>query len=70
MTKTTAGQRLRSDLDAALARAAEDQGLAALEFTEMERRLIASATEMADWAEALKAHRDAELAGQARPTTL
>ncbi|MGA7051722.1 MAG: hypothetical protein WBZ37_10660 [Mycobacterium sp.] len=25
---------------------------------------------MADWAQALKAHRDAERAGQARPTTL
>ena len=49
MTKTTAGQRLTADLDAALARAAEDQGLAALEFTEMERRLVASAVEMADW---------------------
>lgn len=70
MARTTAGQRLRSDLDAALARAAEDQGVAALEFTELERRLIATAVEMADWAEALKAHRDAELAGQARPTTL
>jgi uncharacterized protein YqiB (DUF1249 family) len=66
----SAGERLRSDLDAALARAARDQGLAALEFSEIERGLIATAAEMADWTEALKAHRDAELAGQARPTTL
>jgi hypothetical protein len=66
----TAGQRLREDLDAALARAAQDQGVAALEFTETERGLIATAVEMADWAEALKSQRDAELAGPARPTTL
>jgi hypothetical protein len=73
MAKTagqSAGQRLRSDLDAALARAAQDQNLAALEFSELERGLICTAAEMADWCEALKAHRDAELAGQARPTTL
>ena len=69
-TTQSAGQRLRSDLDAALARAAEDQGEAALEFTELERGLIATAVEMADWAEAMEAHYDAELAGQARPTTL
>jgi hypothetical protein len=66
----TAGVRLRSDLDAALARAAADQGLVALEFSELERGLIASAVDMADWTERLKAMRDAELAGQARPTTL
>ncbi|WP_131814821.1 hypothetical protein [Mycolicibacterium porcinum] len=66
----SAGERLRSDLDAALARAAEDQGVAALEFSEVERQLIATACEMADWAEQLRAHRDAELAGAARPTTL
>jgi hypothetical protein len=67
--KETAGARLRSDLDRALARAAEDQGVAALEFTEQERHLVTTAVEMADWAEQLKAHRDAELAGQARATT-
>jgi hypothetical protein len=66
----SAGERLRADLDAALARAAEDQGVVALEFTQMERGLITSVVEMADWAEQLKAHRDVELAGQARPTTL
>jgi uncharacterized protein YqiB (DUF1249 family) len=71
MTNTpTAGARLRADLDAALARAAQDQGLAALEFTEMERRLISSAVDLADWTEQLKVQRDAELAGLARPTTL
>jgi hypothetical protein len=68
--KESAGVRLRSDLDAALARAAEDQGLPALEFSEIERGLIASAVDMADWVMSLKAMRDAELTDQARPTTL
>jgi hypothetical protein len=66
----TAGHRLKADLDAALARAAADQGLAALEFSEIERGLIASAVDQANWIEKLKAMRDAELAGLARPTTL
>lgn len=66
----SAGECLRSDLDAALARAAEDQGVATLEFTETERGLVETAVEMADWAEKLRAQRDAELAGPARPTTL
>jgi uncharacterized protein YqiB (DUF1249 family) len=68
--RRSAGARLRAALDKALARAANDQGLAALEFTEVEQGLVNTAVEMADWAQRLKAVRDAELAGQARPTTL
>ncbi|MCU1698260.1 MAG: hypothetical protein JWR34_4323 [Mycobacterium sp.] len=71
MTKPkTAGAKLRSDLNAALARAARDQGLAALEFSEVERALIAAAVTQADWIETLKALRATELAGDAAPTTL
>ncbi|PND54343.1 hypothetical protein CRM90_28435 [Mycobacterium sp. ENV421] len=73
MTKKSsqsAGAKLRADLDKALARAAQDLGLVTLEFTELERRLVDTAAEMADWAAALKSQRDAELAGDARPTTL
>jgi hypothetical protein len=66
----SAGDRLRADLDRALSRAAHDQGLAALEFSDIEKGLIESAVDMADWTEKLKTMRDAELAGQARPTTL
>jgi hypothetical protein len=66
----SAGARLQSDLDAALARAAQDQGVAALEFSEVERGLISSAVDMANWVADIKALRDAELTGQARPTTL
>jgi hypothetical protein len=66
----SAGDRLRADLDTALARAAEDQALAALEFSDIERGLIESAVQMADWVEKLKAQRDGELAGKARSTTL
>jgi hypothetical protein len=71
MTKPkTAGAKLRADLDTALARAAQEQGLAALEFSELERGLIDSAADGADWTDKLKGLRDAELAGDATPTTL
>jgi hypothetical protein len=66
----SAGVRLRANLDKALARAARDQGLAGLEFSEIEKGLIESACDMSDWVRLLKQMRNAELAGQARPTTL
>jgi hypothetical protein len=66
----TAGAKLRTDLDTALRRAAQEQGLAALEFSEIERGLIVAAVDQADWIEKLKVMRAAELAGDAAPTTL
>jgi hypothetical protein len=59
--------QLRVGLDNALARAANDRRLPALEFTEVEQGLPATTVEMADWAERQKAVRDAEIAGQDRP---
>ena len=61
--RRSAGSRLRAGLDKALARAANDRRLPALEFTEVEQGLVNTAVEMADWAERQKAVRDAELAG-------
>lgn len=70
-TKTsTAGAKLRAELDRALLRAADELGVAALEFSELERALIDSAADQADWVCTLKKLRDAELAGDAAPTTL
>ncbi|MGA5543509.1 hypothetical protein ACPCIR_16770 [Mycobacterium sp. NPDC051198] len=66
----SAGARLRHTLDLALASAAREQHVAALEFDELEQRLIDQAVELADFAERVRAVRDAELAGDCRPSSL
>jgi hypothetical protein len=58
---TTAGDRLRADLDCALARAGEELGRV-LEFDEAEAHVIAQAAEAADRAEDIRALYRAELA--------
>ncbi|MCV7150534.1 hypothetical protein [Mycolicibacterium pyrenivorans] len=65
----TAGQRLRGDLDRALARAARETGQQ-LEFSEVEAQLIEWAADAVDTADQLQTRYDAELAGEQRPTTL
>ena len=66
----TPGQKLRTKMNAALARAAKDAGVDRLELTEQEEEALVTACQQADWIENLAARRDAELAGQARPTSL
>ena len=68
MTKTTltAGAKLRAELDAALARAAEEVGHA-LEFDEAERHVIDQAAEAADRAEEIRALYRADLAREPEP---
>ncbi|MED5814485.1 hypothetical protein VST63_19180 [Mycolicibacterium sp. 050232] len=69
--KRTAGQKLRATLERALTAAANQNGYAALEFTELEERIVEKAVEMADWVEHLKTVRDAELRSKTRrPSTL
>jgi hypothetical protein len=71
-TKTpTAGQRLRADLDAALAHAGEELGRQ-LEFDEAERHVIAQAVAAADRAQEMTVLYRAELARkpEPRPTVL
>lgn len=62
----TAGDRLRSDLDAALAHAAQEAGKT-LEFDEAERHVIAQAVAAADRAEELARLYRSELARQPEP---
>ena len=65
-TTLTAGAKLRAELDAALARAAEEVGHA-LEFDEAERHVIDQAAEAADRAEEIRALYRAELAREPEP---
>jgi len=61
MTKTpTAGQQLRADMDAALARASRDLGQP-LEFSEVERHTLARAAAAADRCDELRRLWEAEL---------
>jgi hypothetical protein len=70
MTTPTAGDRLRADLNAALAHASEEAGRA-LEFDEAERHCIDQAVEAADIAEEMHAMYRAELArAEPRPTAV
>jgi hypothetical protein len=77
----SAGQRLREDLDTALAVAARKEGHASLEFTEVEQVTISMAAAAADRVEVLRAllvtvlasakssaHSSATLAGEIRLT--
>lgn len=66
--KETAGQRLRRDIDAALAHAVAAHG--PIEFDEIERLTIDRAAAAADRAEILGAEFDAELAGERRSSVL
>ena len=65
----SAGQRLREDLDKALAHAGRESGRV-LEFSEPELQLIDWAAEDADRAAELRQLYDAELAGDRHPTIL
>jgi hypothetical protein len=70
MTKTTAGSKLRPDLDQALIHASEEAGRA-LEFDEAERHVIDQALETADIAEEMHSMYRAELArDEPRPTAV
>lgn len=64
----TAGQRLRRDLDAALAHAMAEHG--PMEFDEVEQLTIDRAAIAADRAEVLRGEFDAEMAGQRRSSVL
>jgi hypothetical protein len=64
----TAGQRLRRDIDAALAHAVGQHG--PMEFDEVERLTIDRAAAAADRAEVLQRLFDAELAGPQRSSAL
>lgn len=64
----SAGERLRRDLDQALAHAAVEQG--ALEFDELELATIDRAVLAADRAEVLRRLFDEELAGEQRSSVL
>jgi hypothetical protein len=70
MAPLSAGQRLRRDLNSALKRAAREANVPARVFTEIESNLVAIAIDLADLAEKLRARRDAEEAGEARPSVL
>ena len=62
----SAVKRLRRDLNKALARAAREANVPELERTEIERHLVDTAVDLADFTEKLRAHRDAEEAGEVR----
>jgi hypothetical protein len=64
----TAGQRLRRDLDAALAHAVQEHG--PLEFDELDRLAIDRAVAAADRAEQLRRLFDEEVAGDRRSSAL
>lgn len=64
----TAGQRLRRDLDTALAHAVKEHG--PIEFDEVDGLAIDRAVAAADRAEQLRLMFDEELAGQQRPSSL
>lgn len=64
----TAGQRLRRDLDAALAHAVKEHG--PIEFDEVDCLAIDRAVAAADRAEQLRLMFDEELAGQRRSSSL
>jgi hypothetical protein len=67
--KLTAGRRLRADMDAALQRAGDALGQR-LEWDETEEMMLARAASAADRAEELRDAYAAELAGEARSTSL
>lgn len=64
--RTSAGHKLRADLDAALAHASKELGRD-LEFDEQERLIIEQAAKAADRAEQLAAMYTAELARKPEP---
>lgn len=71
--RTSAGQRLRDDMDAALLRASKELGQPVeqpLEWTEQELVALDAACAAADRGEALQAVFDAEHVGEKRPTVL
>jgi hypothetical protein len=67
--RKTAGMRLHSELDAALARAGKELGRN-LEWDEQETLTLVTAAKAADRAEVLREMFAAEQAGEARPTML
>jgi hypothetical protein len=69
MSESTAGGRLRVELDTALARAAKDVG-APLEWSEQELVVLERACSTADRADVLRASFDAEKEGDAKPSVL
>jgi hypothetical protein len=67
MTVSSAGQKLRAELDAGLAHAARESG-EPLEWSEAELVTVGHAVAAADRLEELRALWDAELAGETRAT--
>ena len=66
VARRSAGAKLRAKLNAAL----RATGIAGAEFTELETEAIDAAVQAADRGEKLREMFDAELAGDAKPTTL
>lgn len=66
VARRSAGAKLRTKLNAAL----RATGIAGAEFTELETEAIDAAVQAADRGEKLREMFDAELAGEAKPTTL